>query len=70
MFIYMKVKWNDCMLLVLLQSLPIVHSRTGVSAVLDIDHKNGKSQEPHTHAKADTVNCLVAHKHVTFGISL
>lgn len=57
-------------LLVLLQCLPIVDGSTGVSAVLDVNHKNGKNQEPHTHAKADAVNCLVAHKHFTVDINL
>ena len=43
---------------------------TGVSAVLDVDHKNGKSKEPHAHAKTEPVDCLVAHKHFTVGINL
>ena len=50
---------------VLLQTLPIVDGSTGVSAVLDVNHKNGKTQEPHAHGEADAVHGLVAHKHLT-----
>lgn len=50
--------------------LPVVDSSTGVFAVLDVKHKNGKTQEPHTHAEADAVHCLVAHKHFTVEIRL
>ncbi len=59
-----------CVLLVLLRCLPIVDGSTGVSAVLDVNHKNRKPQEPHTHAKADAIHCLVANKHFTIDISL
>lgn len=62
--------WAIKVLLVLLQCLPIVDGSTGVSAVLDVNHKNGKRQETHTHAKADAVHCLVANKHFTVDISL
>ena len=43
---------------------------TGVSVVLDVKHQNREPQEPHTHAEADAVHGLVAHKHVTVDISL
>lgn len=43
---------------------------TVVSAVLDVEHENGESQEPHAHAKADAVHSLVAHKHVTVDVCL
>lgn len=59
-----------CVLLLLLQCLPIVNGSTRVSAGLDINHQNGATQEPHTHAKADAVHCLVSHKHFTVDISL
>lgn len=65
-----RVGYTVYMLLVVLWCLPIVDGSTGVSAVLDVNHKNGKPQEPHTHAEADAVHCLVAHKHFTVDISL
>lgn len=58
------------MQLVSLQCLPIVDGSAWVSAVLDVHHQNGKTQEPHTHAEADTVHCLVTHKHLTVDIDL
>lgn len=53
-----------------LHCLPIVNGSAWVSAVLDVNHQNGKTQEPHTHAKADAVHRLVAHKHLTVDIGL
>jgi len=47
-----------------------VDGGSGVSAVLDVNHKNGEPQEPHTHAKADAVHCLVAHEHLTVYVGL
>lgn len=58
------------MLLVLLQCLPIVNGSTRVSAGLDINHQNGETQEPHAHAKADAIHCLVSHEHFTVDICL
>lgn len=43
---------------------PIVNGCTGISAALDVEGEKTKSQEPHAHAKADTVHSLVANKHV------
>lgn len=57
-------------LLLLLRGLPVVDGSTGVSAVLDVNHQDGKPQEPHAHAEADAVHCLVAHEHLTVDIGL
>lgn len=43
---------------------------SGVSAVLDVNQQDGKPQEPHAHAEADAVHCLVAHEHLTVDIGL
>ena len=50
--------------------LPIVHCSARVSAVFDIDHKNGEAQKPHAHAKADAVHSLVADEHFTVHVCL
>lgn len=43
---------------------------SGVSAVLGVNREKGEAQEPHTHAKANAVHCLVAHEHLTVDVGL
>lgn len=49
---------------------PVVDGCTRVSAVLGVDHQNGKQQEPQAHGEAEAVHGLVAHKHVAVDVSL
>lgn len=45
-------------------------SCTRFLAVFDVDHGNGRNQEPHTHGKAYTVHSFVTYKHLTVEVHL